>query len=107
MTTTAISPAGDVLATGSYDGTVRLWDVRTHRPLGGAFTGHTGAVTALEFDAAGRFLYSIGEEGTFHTITVAPELVAAELCRQAGRGLTPEEWSRHIPEAGFRETCPG
>ncbi|MCY1080044.1 WD40 repeat domain-containing serine/threonine protein kinase [Archangium lansingense] len=57
----AFSPDGTRLASVSYDGTVRLWDVEKnkHRVL----QGHTGAVTGVEFLPDGRSLISIGEDG--------------------------------------------
>ncbi|EPY50930.1 F-box/WD repeat protein Pof1 [Schizosaccharomyces cryophilus OY26] len=39
----------NVLASGSYDATVRLWDLTTFRQIG-LLEGHSGGVTCLQFD---------------------------------------------------------
>ena len=49
---------GKTLAAGSDDGTIRFWDVATHRPIGAPLTGHGGAVLSVAFSPDGRTLAS-------------------------------------------------
>lgn len=53
----ALSPAGDVLASGGRDGMVRLWDVASGQLLA-SLSGHTRPVLALTFVQHGQFLAS-------------------------------------------------
>ncbi|MFG2529229.1 AAA family ATPase [Streptomyces sp. NPDC048516] len=64
---TAFSPSGRILATASYDRTVRLWDVAdpTHpKPLGKPLTGHTSWVSTAVFSPDGHTLASASDDGT-------------------------------------------
>ena len=60
-TAAALSPNG-LLATGSADQTIKLWDFETGRLLH-VEHGHCKAVTSLAFDASGSVLASGGADG--------------------------------------------
>lgn len=56
-----LQASDNMLATGSYDSTIRIWDLETFEPIK-VLTGHTRGVTALQFDS-GK-LISASMDGT-------------------------------------------
>ncbi len=63
ITSLVFSPDGRTLATGSINGKVCLWDVKT-RELGNTFTENTETVSSLVFSPDGRTLASGSNKGT-------------------------------------------
>ena len=59
----AFSPDGSILASASFDGTVRLWEVPSGKLLH-VLTGHTSSVHSVSFSPDGQTLASGGWEST-------------------------------------------
>jgi WD40 repeat protein len=77
----AITPNGQILASGGQDQTVRLWEVPNGRELA-RWQAHAGGVTALAFDPHGETLASAGADGTLRLWNIPfirSELAALDL----------------------------
>jgi WD40 repeat protein len=59
----AFHPAGGILASASFDSTVRMWDVATGSTIS-VLEGHTSGVQCLSFSRDGRVLASNSGDGT-------------------------------------------
>jgi WD40 repeat protein len=57
------SPDGSLIASGSEDKTIMLWDVQSQRSLG-TLAGHYGTVTSLLFEPSEATLFSGSADGT-------------------------------------------
>src|SRR5271165_3151653 len=70
--TVAFSPHGKTLASGNYDGTIRLWNAATGQQIGQTLNdGHAGEVNSIAFSHDGKTLASGDSNGTIQLWNVA------------------------------------
>lgn len=62
VTALAVSPDGKRLATGSTEGTVKLWDADGLKPVATLSGAHPGAVRSIQFSPDGKVLASAGTD---------------------------------------------
>jgi WD40 repeat protein len=100
----AFDPSGKTLATVTFHGTARLWDVASRRPIGLALPGPPGLIT-VGFDPGGNHLVTLYEDGTGVVWDVDPDHWKQRACSVAGRSLTREEWEELLPRRGYQPAC--
>ncbi|MDE3258695.1 MAG: Ig-like domain-containing protein [Gemmatimonadota bacterium] len=74
----AFSPDGATLASGSDDGTLKLWNVATQTGVA-TLEGHTGGVNSVAFSPDGATLASGSDDGTLKLWNVATQTGVATL----------------------------
>ncbi len=103
---TALSFAGDRLASSSLDGTVRLWDVTDPDVEPVELADHDGWVWTVMLDAAGRRAYSGGADRSVRVWEIRSEALAGEVCRRLARNLSANEWRDYLSGVEYQATCP-
>lgn len=66
----AFSRDGRTLASADFDGTLRLWDLRTHTPLGEPLRESIGEVWSVAFAPGGHVLAVAGADGSVRLLDV-------------------------------------
>jgi hypothetical protein len=112
----SLSPDGKLLASGSLDAGITLWDVAARRPLRTPLVGPATDSRPVGFLADGGSLLSAGclrnddvgrcTQDAVHSWDVSPVTWQARACGVAQRNLTPDEWRRFVSETlPYERTC--
>jgi energy-coupling factor transporter ATP-binding protein EcfA2 len=95
VTALRFASQGGRLASGSLDGSLRLWDVDHPEREPIVLTGHTGWVWAVDFAARGQRLVSGGADRTTRSWPTQVDPLAAAICQRVRRTLTMQEWREY------------
>eukprot|EP00808_Paulinella_micropora_P021872 g71720.t1 len=79
----ALDGVGDLLASGSADNDVRVWDVQQHEPLS-VLSHHTGKILCVAFDSSRRYVVSGSDDFTIRIWDL-----------EQGKGQPPRVFSAH------------
>src|SRR5262249_19675370 len=104
--TSAYSPDGTQVLTGSSDGTVRLWDIATGKEIR-RYQGHTGGVAGVAFSPDGSQILSGSYDYTAQLWDVDFHKTILAACKFIFRDLTSEELTRYAMnfQTSPQKTC--
>jgi WD40 repeat protein len=95
-----------LLASGSANGSVILWDLSQVDSIGQPLLGPNSSVAALAIDSEETILAAGYANGEVLIWNIDPDSWLQKACERVGRNLTQSEWSRYLPGVEYRETCP-
>jgi WD40 repeat protein len=101
----ALSADGQLLASGAFDGAVRLWETRTARPVA-TLHGHTGGVRGVALSADGQLAASASEDSTVRLWETRSGRPVATLRGHTGtvRGVALSADGQLVASGGFDGT---
>jgi WD40 repeat protein len=85
------------VASGSWDGTARIWEATTAKEL--ARLVHDAGVTSVAFSPNGEYLLSGSADHTTRLWIWQPSDLIAYVCAYVPRNLTHAKWKQYIGDA--------
>jgi len=97
------SADGRLLATNGVDDTLRIWDLAAKEEI--ARMELPAKPLALAFSRSGRHVAALDERGVLRRWPLRPADQVAQACTRLRSNLSAADWSRFMPDDGYRATC--
>jgi WD40 repeat protein len=91
------NPKDQAIASGSFDGTVRIWDLLNTKARPLILRMHDGWVYHLKYTLSGQELISGGQDRLLYKVVVDADAIAQKLCGQLQEHeIADESWDKFI-----------
>lgn len=98
ITGIVFSNDGRYMASSSYDGSVRLWQMDDLNTLPIVFDDHDSWITSVAFTPDSKFIVSGDKNGNIKLLPVDVTTIITDYCQFLTRKLTSEEWNSYVGE---------
>jgi len=108
ITELGFSPDSKTLASSSYDGKVRYWELSNLNNPPIVMEDNSGYVFSLAFSPGGKNIFSSSlDDPRLINRPAAAEMLAEKVCGLITRNFTEEEWNTYVgSDIPYEKTCP-
>jgi WD40 repeat protein len=106
ITDIALSPDNDLLATASYDGTIKIWNANNLNISPVEIRAHEAWAHSLAFNRNGRYLISGDTQDRIFVWASRTDYMADQICGKITRNMTANEWEDYVGyDINYQKTC--
>lgn len=106
ITDLQFSPDNNLIATGSYDGTIKIWNANNLNIRPVTIKGHEAWVLSLGFNRDGRYLVTGDNAEKIFVWASKTDYLAEDICSKISRNMTRREWENHVGyDINYQKTC--